>query len=162
VSRTEALVSHAPFVASRGNAAVCKSALEHVRASERGKVLDGMQSKKRWVLLVDDHDDSRELMSEFLSAGGFEIESCASGEQALERVQRDTPSAVITDLSLEGMSGTELAKRLRTNASTAEVPILAVTGHAGFEDPDKVFTEILVKPVALDKLTAALRRVVPT
>lgn len=120
-----------------------------------------MQSKRRWVLLVDDHEDSRELMSEFLSAGGFDIESCASGEQALERIQRDAPSAVITDLSLEGMSGAELAKRLRTNESTAGVPILAVTGHAGYDDPDRVFTEVLVKPVALDKLTAALRRVVP-
>lgn len=121
-----------------------------------------MQSKNRWVLLVDDHEDSRELLTEFLSAGGFEIESYASGEQALERVQRDAPSAVITDLSLEGMSGAELAKRLRTNATTATIPILAVTGHAGFDDPDRVFTEVLVKPVALDKLTAALRRAVPT
>jgi CheY-like chemotaxis protein len=120
-----------------------------------------MQSKRRWVLLVDDHEDSRELMTEFLSAGGFDIESCASGEQALERIGRDVPSAVITDLSLEGMSGAELAKRLRTNETTAEVPILAVTGHAGYDDRDRVFTEVLVKPVALDELTAALRRVVP-
>jgi CheY-like chemotaxis protein len=113
----------------------------------------------RWVLLVDDHDDGRELLSEFLSLGGLSVDSCASGEAALERVAaRGAPSIVITDVTLGHMSGLELARRLRNDQATASTPILAVTGHQEVDDPDRLFSEVLRKPVALETLTAAVRR----
>lgn len=112
----------------------------------------------RWVLLVDDHEDGRELLGEFLSFKGYNVEACGSGEEALELVDRHgTPGVVITDLSLGAMSGTDLAHKLRHQENTATVPILAVTGHAGFEDEDKLFTAVLVKPVVLPDLAAALQ-----
>ncbi len=112
-----------------------------------------------WVLLVDDHEDGRELLGEFLSFNGYDVEACGSGEEALELVDKHgKPGVVITDLSLGAMSGTELAHKLRHQQKTAEVPILAVTGHAGFEDPEKLFTAVLVKPVVLPDLAAALKR----
>lgn len=114
-----------------------------------------------WVLLVDDHDDGRELLGEFLSYSGYTVEACASGEEALERVaQRGVPDAVITDLSLGLMSGTELAQKLREQGATSAVPILAVTGHAAFDDPSHLFAAVLVKPVALPKLTETLHQVI--
>jgi CheY-like chemotaxis protein len=114
-----------------------------------------------WVLLIDDHDDGRELLGEFLSFNGYEVEACGSGEEALELVdRRGAPGVVITDLSLGVMSGTDVARRLRDQASTSSVPILAVTGHAGFEDDDRLFTEVLVKPVVLPQLAAALKRAI--
>jgi CheY-like chemotaxis protein len=112
-----------------------------------------------WVLLVDDHDDGRELLSEFLTLGGLSVEGCASGEAALERVAaRGAPSIVITDVTLGHMSGLELARRLRSDQATASTPILAVTGHHDVEDPERLFSEVLLKPVALETLTAAVRR----
>jgi two-component system cell cycle response regulator DivK len=122
-----------------------------------------MQASKDnpWVLLVDDHEDGRELLGEFLSFNGYTVEACASGEEALERVaQLGRPDAVITDLSLGVMSGTELAQKLREQGSTASVPILAVTGHAAFDDPEHLFAAVLVKPVALPKLTEALQQAI--
>ncbi|MBX3204762.1 MAG: response regulator [Labilithrix sp.] len=114
-----------------------------------------------WVLLVDDHDDGRELLGEFLSFNGYEVEGCSSGEDALELVaRRGRPGVVITDLSLGLMSGSDLARRLRRETTTASVPILAVTGHVTFEDPERLFTAVLVKPVALPDLAAALRRAI--
>ena len=115
-----------------------------------------------WVLLVDDHEDGRELLGEFLSFNGYDVEACGSGEEALELVDKHgtPPGAVITDLSLGAMSGTELAQKLRHQENTAEVPILAVTGHASFDDPEKLFTEVLVKPVVLPDLAAALKRAI--
>ncbi len=114
-----------------------------------------------WVLLVDDHDDGRELLGEFLSFNGYDVESCASGEEALELVDKHgRPGVVITDLTLGAMSGTELAHKLRHEEKTAAVPILAVTGHATFEDPEKLFTAVLVKPVVLPDLAAALKRAI--
>jgi CheY-like chemotaxis protein len=110
-----------------------------------------------WVLLVDDHDDGRELLGEFLSMRGLAVDSCASGEAALERVAaRGAPSLVITDVSLGQMSGIELARVLRMQAATASTPILAVTGHRELDDPDHLFSAVLQKPVALETLTAAV------
>ena len=119
--------------------------------------------ERTWVLLVDDHDDGRELLGEFLAFHGYTVEGCSSGEEALELVnKRGAPGAVITDLSLGQMSGAELARKLRVQAVTASTPILAVTGHAGFVDPERLFTAVLVKPVVLPDLTAALKRAIGT
>jgi len=113
----------------------------------------------RWVLVVDDHDDGREVLSEFLSFSGFEVEGCASGEAALERIeQRGTPGVVVTDLTLGEMSGVELAKKLQEDDKTKKIPVVAVTGHIGFEDKEGLFTEILPKPVPLPRLVDTVKR----
>jgi CheY-like chemotaxis protein len=118
-------------------------------------------SESPWVLLVDDHDDGRELLGEFLSFNGYKVEGCGSGEEALELVDKlGRPGVVITDLSLGMMSGSDLARTLRGQANTASVPIFAVTGHAAFDDPDRLFTAVLVKPVVLPDLAAALKRAI--
>ena len=112
-----------------------------------------------WVLLVDDHDDGRELMMEVLSLSGFEVEGCGSGEDALARIKdRGVPGVVVTDLSLGSMSGVDLARSLRAGVPTADVPIVAVTGHVGFIDEDGVFAEILPKPVPLPRLIASVKK----
>jgi CheY-like chemotaxis protein len=122
--------------------------------------LDAMQeAENRWVLLVDDHDDGREMLSEFLSFYGLTVEGCASAEEALCCVaRRGAPMLVITDLSLQRMSGIDLARALRQLGLAASTPILAVTGHVAFEDPERLFTEVLLKPVPLEALTAAVGR----
>jgi two-component system, response regulator, stage 0 sporulation protein F len=110
----------------------------------------------RYILLVDDHDDSRELLSEFLTFSGFAIESRGSGEEALACLQtRGAPEAVITDLSLGSMSGVDLAKKIRANTNPS-LPMIAVTGHADYRDAEGVFAHVLVKPVSLDRLKDVL------
>lgn len=112
-----------------------------------------------WVLLVDDHDDGREVMTEFLSFSGFEVEGCVSGEAALAKIkERGVPGVVVTDLTLGSMSGVELAKSIRADGATAKVPILAVTGHVAFVDTDGVFAEVLPKPVPLPRLIASVTK----
>lgn len=112
-----------------------------------------------WVLLVDDHEDGRELLGEFLAFNGYTVEGCASGEDALELVARlGCPSVVITDLSLGVMSGSDLARRFRMERRTAAIPILAVTGHASFDDPEHLFDAVFVKPVSLSDLSAVVER----
>jgi CheY-like chemotaxis protein len=116
-------------------------------------------AKPGWVLVVDDHDDGRELLTEFLASRGLVVESCASAEEALERVAaKGAPGVVITDLTLGSMSGTELARRLRQGNDTAATPILAVTGHVHVDDPEQLFAQIFAKPVPLAELTEAVDR----
>lgn len=112
----------------------------------------------RWVLLVDDHDDGREVLSEFLSFSGFDVEGCGSGEDALERIaSKGVPGVVVTDLTLGEMSGVDLAKKLRADERTSKVPIVAVTGRVDFDDPDEIFDDVLPKPVPLPRLVEAVK-----
>lgn len=112
-----------------------------------------------WVLLVDDHDDGREVLSEFLAVSGFEVVDCASGEAALEKIAaRGIPGVVVTDLTLGQMSGEDLAKKLHEGPATSAVPVVAVTGHVGYENQDGLFTAVLPKPVPLPRLVETVRR----
>ena len=114
-----------------------------------------------YVLLVDDHDDGREVLTEFLSFSGFEVEGVGSGEDALLRIAtRGAPGIVVTDLTLGQMSGVDLARKLREGG--VKVPVLAVTGHVNFEDTDGLFTEVLPKPVPLPRLVASVKRALGT
>lgn len=100
-------------------------------------------------------------MGEFLSFNGYDVQACGSGEEALKVVdERGAPGVVITDLTLGMMSGTDVARNLRGRPGTSDIPILAVTGHAGFEDDDRLFSAVLVKPVILNELAATLQRVI--
>jgi CheY-like chemotaxis protein len=113
----------------------------------------------QYILLVDDHDDSRELLYEFLTFAGYAIESRASGEEALVCLQDlGAPTAVITDLSLGSMSGVDLAKRIRATTTNPALPMIAVTGHADYRDAEGLFAHVLVKPVSLDRLKDVLKR----
>jgi CheY-like chemotaxis protein len=112
-----------------------------------------------WVLLVDDHDDGREVLTEFLSVSGFEVEDCNSGEAALEKIEaRGVPGVVVTDLTLGEMSGVELAKKLHANDKLKSVPVVAVTGHIGYDNKEGLFTEVLPKPVPLPRLVETVKR----
>ena len=116
-----------------------------------------------WVLLVDDHDDSRELLSEYLAMSGFSVGDCASGEAALALVRdRGAPAVVVTDLSLGEMSGVDLARKLQSEPPTAGIPILALTGHASYSNADRLFSAVLIKPVVLGDLTRAIERAIAT
>ena len=110
-----------------------------------------------YVLLVDDHEDGRELLEEFLSLSGFTVASAGSGAEALALMgTRGEPAIVITDLSLGEMHGADLARRVR--ATSASIPVLAVTGHSGYEDTDNLFVAVLVKPVPLSTLIDNVKR----
>ena len=81
------------------------------------------------VLLVDDHEDTRRLLVELLSLGGFEVVAARDAREALARLQGDTtPCLVLLDLGLPDVSGVELCRQLRSRPELAEVPIYAMSG----------------------------------
>jgi PAS domain S-box-containing protein len=108
----------------------------------------------KYVLLIDDHDDSRELAASWLEMAGHSVASYASAEEALVAVEVTPPSVVVTDVVLPGMSGLELAKRLRESESTRHVGLVALTGRS---DVDRgAFDALLVKPYDPTKLTGVV------
>jgi CheY-like chemotaxis protein len=82
------------------------------------------------VLLVDDYPDAREMYSEYLEFSGFEVVEATNGIEALQRAAADSPDIILMDLSLPIMDGWEATRRLKADARTARIPVVALTGHA--------------------------------
>jgi CheY-like chemotaxis protein len=87
-------------------------------------------SSTQTVLVVDDFDDGRELLVEYLEFKGFAVLSAASGNEAIAMAERIRPSVVLMDLRMPDGDGWEAARRLRENPATTTVMIVAVTAHA--------------------------------
>jgi two-component system response regulator PrrA len=79
------------------------------------------------VLVVDDDDGYRSLMASLISGAGLGVDQADSGEAALRIVDRDTPSAVVLDVSLPGISGYEVCHRLRERFGGG-LPLMFVSG----------------------------------
>lgn len=115
------------------------------------------------VLLVEDDRDGRRMYAEWLSQAGFRVEQAHNGLQALERAFDATPDVVVTDLNIPGIDGFELTRRLKGDARTKEVPIVAITGYAAFAaDPSRAARAgcdaVLEKPCTPDDLESAIRK----
>jgi two-component system cell cycle response regulator DivK len=93
-------------------------------------------SERPLVLLVEDDRDGRILFAEWLHGAGFRVEQAHNGLQALERAFDLLPDAILTDLNIPGIDGYELTRRLKADARTSSIPVMAVTGYAPFtQDP---------------------------
>lgn len=82
------------------------------------------------VLIVDDYPDAREMYSEYLQYSGFEVVEAENGMEALDRAVDTAPDIILMDLSLPVMDGWEATRRLKADARTASIPVVALTGHA--------------------------------
>lgn len=112
------------------------------------------------LLLVEDDPLVREAVSEVLGAWGFKVTGCSSGTEALERLETpDLYSALILDVSLPDISGTQIVERLRSSGST--LPIILLSGfpqHIAVKDALlDAHTRFLQKPFELQSLQKLLR-----
>jgi len=117
------------------------------------------------VLLVEDDLDGRRLYAQWLTAAGFHVQEAHNGLQALERAFDSRPGVVVTDLHIPGIDGFELARRLKQDPRTLDVPVLAVTGYVAFaSDPGRALRAgcdaVLPKPYSPEDLEAAIRNLI--
>ncbi len=82
------------------------------------------------ILVVDDDPMIRFLVQEYLKASGFQVETCASGREALEKASADTPSLMILDVQMPEMNGIEVLEQLRAAPTTASIPVLMLSANA--------------------------------
>jgi putative two-component system response regulator len=87
-----------------------------------------MKSRKARVLVVDDDESSRTVLSALLEGEGYEARFAASGETALELVRVDVPDLVLLDVEMPGISGLEVVKVLKAHPLTRSIPVIMVTG----------------------------------
>ena len=121
------------------------------------------QGDKPLVLVVDDHQDAREMYAEYLEFSGFRTAEARNGAEALEKAFALTPDVILMDLSLPVMDGWEATRRLRADARTRNIPIVALTGHAlsGHADgaKDAGCDAYVTKPCLPDALVQEVKRI---
>ena len=82
------------------------------------------------VLVVDDYQDAREMYAEYLTFSGFRVAEAADGVEAVQQATDLSPDIILMDLSLPGVDGWEATRRIKLDARTRHIPIIALTGHA--------------------------------
>jgi CheY-like chemotaxis protein len=114
------------------------------------------------VLVVEDEALSRHALCQVLHRSGFFSAGAANGSQALDMVKFFRPQAIIMDLRMPVLDGFETTRRLKSDANTANIPVLALTGSTDPEDRraalDAGVDTFLNKPINLDQLMLYLRQ----
>lgn len=89
-----------------------------------------MGAKFPRVLVVDDDSNARALCSINLLLEGLEVLEAEDGQRGLDRARLESPDLVVTDVAMPGLNGFELAEALRLDESTAEIPLIFLSGEA--------------------------------
>lgn len=111
------------------------------------------------VLVVDDHDDTREMTAELLAAHGFEVRAFGAAETALEALRRDSADVVITDIHIGRESGIDLARAIRDREATRSIALIAVTGSVENESGElRDFDAFCLKPIDVGSFAETVLR----
>ena len=121
---------------------------------------------KQKILAVDDEEDILELLRFNLTKEGFAVIGAASGEEALKFARAEKPELILLDLLLPGIDGLEVARRLKKDASTKEIPIIMVTAKGEEADivtglevgAEDYITKPFSRKVLVARVCAVLRR----
>jgi PAS domain S-box-containing protein len=117
--------------------------------------------RRQRILIVDDNEDARMLLSDILVALGHEVQSAGDGPDALQLIKRFQPSVAILDIGLPVMDGYELATTLRATMKASTPPLIALSGYGQPADRERSqsagFDRHLVKPVDVRRLLETIR-----
>lgn len=115
------------------------------------------------ILVIEDNDDLRGVLTDYLEAAGHGVTASSSGEEGLRILERPEPfDAVLLDIQMPGMDGFEVLRHLRAQERLAQLPVIAMTGLAFEEDIRRCHeagaTLHVAKPLRMAELTKLLRR----
>jgi two-component system cell cycle response regulator DivK len=114
------------------------------------------------ILLVEDNEMNRDMLSRRLSRNGFEILIAVDGGQGVAMAASEKPDLILMDMSLPVMDGWEATRRVKADAATSSIPVIALTAHALVEDREKAMAagcdDFDTKPVELPRLLDKIKR----
>jgi CheY-like chemotaxis protein len=113
------------------------------------------------ILLVEDNDMIREMLSERLERKGFQVRLAVDGAQGIEAARSESPDLILLDMSLPVIDGWQAAKQLKAAAETQAIPIIALTAHAITGDREKTLAagcdDYSTKPVDFPQLLGKIQ-----
>ena len=113
---------------------------------------------KRFVLVVDDEPDLRDLVALTLGDEGFEVDVARDGRDALERISARAPDLVLLDMMMPVMDGHTLCEELRARGALPRVVVMTAADHVAQCARDVGAVGWLAKPFDIDDLVVAIRR----
>lgn len=118
----------------------------------------------RRILIVDDSATEMAVMTNSLRAEGFDVITATNGDEALDRLERERPDAIVLDVIMPGKNGFQLCRQIRSDSRWAALPIVMVTSKD--QESDRFWgmkqgaSEYITKPFEPANLVAAVRRFV--
>ena len=112
------------------------------------------------ILLIEDNELNRDMLSRRLHKRGYDVMSAVDGETGVAMAQAEAPALILMDVSLPGIDGWEATRRLKAAPGTRHIPIIALTAHVLPGDRDKALTvgcdDFDTKPIELSRLLAKM------
>ena len=108
------------------------------------------------ILLVEDNEMNRDMLSRRLGRRGYEVVIAVDGEQGIAMAASEAPALILMDMSLPGVDGWEATRRIKSAPATSAIPVIALTAHAMEGDREKAIAagvdDFDTKPVELERL----------
>ena len=117
------------------------------------------------ILLIEDNEMNRDMLSRRLQRRGYEVTIALDGEQGLAMARTDVPALILMDMSLPGIDGWDATRQLKAMPETRRIPVIALTAHAMSGDREKALaagcddfdTKPIELPRLIEKIEALLR-----
>jgi len=113
------------------------------------------------ILLVEDNEMNRDMLSRRLSRNGFEMVMAVNGQEGVDLALSEQPALILMDMSLPVLDGWEATRRVKANPATAGIPVIALTAHAMAKDREDAMAagcdDFDTKPVELPRLLGKMR-----
>ncbi len=117
---------------------------------------------RKKILIVEDHPDVRRVLTLGLRHLGYEIVEADTGSSGIAQTVSESPDLVLVDLSLPDVNGLEIARVIKQNPRTAEIPLVALSGHSEREIAPKVLeagmAAYLMKPIQTEELVKVIEK----
>jgi CheY-like chemotaxis protein len=108
------------------------------------------------ILLVEDNEMNRDMLSRRLARKGYEVVIAVDGGQGVEMAKSATPDLILMDMSLPVLDGWEATRRIKADPATQPIPVIALTAHAMAGDREKALEagceDYDTKPIELNRL----------
>jgi CheY-like chemotaxis protein len=108
------------------------------------------------ILLVEDNEMNRDMLSRRLERKGYQVVLAVDGQSGIAMAHTHEPDLILMDMSLPVVDGWEATRRLKADASTQDIPVIALTAHAMSSDRDKALEagcdDYDTKPIELPRL----------
>jgi CheY-like chemotaxis protein len=118
------------------------------------------------VLLVEDQEDNRDMLSRILKKRGYEVAIAVDGAEGVEKARSEAPDLILMDMSLPVMDGWEATRILKAEDDTRSIPVVALTAHAMSTDREKAFEAgcdaYETKPIEFPRLLETMEKLLQT